>query len=134
MKDYLHTQLSLSLIHILFLNVISRETLCFGRRSDCSSISGDIIADATAKFFCARIRACSTRARKSRLMRTISKNCFISSSRLSLSNLCPRRAVARRTLSLLSSMRVGLTFSLATVSYTHLWKTLPSISWFLLKM
>ena len=81
----------------------------------CSSISGDMTADAAAKAVLARVRPSSTFRRRVRFSRTTSMNCFISSSRLSLRSLWPRLAVRSRPLSRVSSMRVGFTFKAGMV-------------------
>ena len=77
--------------------------------SACSNPSGDIRADATVNEPWARINPSSTRRRRVRFSRTLSRNCFISSSRLSLSSLCPRTAVFNRFLSRVNSIRVAFT-------------------------
>ena len=66
-----------------------------------------MLARTITKFwFTARISA-STFSRRRLFSRTISKNCRISSSRLSFSSLCPRTAVVSFFFSRVSSIRVG---------------------------
>ena len=92
-----------------FLKVMVSSTDCLGYISACSMDWALISAEATVKEPWTRIRSCSTWARRARSSRTVSKNCFISSSRLSLSSLWPRWAVLSLPLSRVSSIRVGFT-------------------------
>ena len=98
---------------MMFWNVMSNVADCFGYKSACWSISGDITLDATVMARLASSMPCSTLARSSLFSRTIRKNWRISSSRLSLSSRWPRTAVRRRPLSRVSSIRVGLIVLLA---------------------
>jgi len=98
-----------TLTDMMFWKLMVRSTDCLGYMRDCSSISVDMRAEATVKDPWARIRASSTLARRARFSRTTSRNCFISSSRLSFRSLWPRRAVFRRPFSRVSSIRVGFT-------------------------
>ena len=66
-------------------------------------------AEATVKEPWARISPSSTLFRRARFSRTTSMNCFMSSSRLSLSSLWPRMEVLSRVFSRVSSCRVGFT-------------------------
>ena len=101
---------------MIFLNFISSSTLCFGYSRACSSISGDIMAAATVKAAFACSSPFSTLARSSRFFLTMSRNCFINSSRLSLRSLWPRVAVFSRPFSLVSSILVGFTVAEAISS------------------
>ena len=67
-------------------------------------------ARAITKFWLAAPMPRSTFSRRALFTRTSSKNCRISSSRLSLSSLCPRTAVANFFFCLVSSIRVGFTW------------------------
>ena len=63
-----------TLTDMMFLNFMSRDTDCLGYSSACSSISGLITADATAKALWASMSFVSTLARSSLLSRTMSRN------------------------------------------------------------
>ena len=70
-----------------FLNVMVSSTDCLGYINACSMAWALISAEATVKELCTRISSSSTWARRERSSRTVSRNCFISSSRLSFSSL-----------------------------------------------
>ena len=101
---------------MMFRKDIFSATLCLGYSRACSSISGDMTAEATVNDPWAFINPSSTRFRTARFSRTTSRNCFISSSRLSFSSLCPRLAVLSRFFSRVSSIRVGFTFMAGILS------------------
>ena len=121
---------------MMFFDVMSSSTLCFGYSRACSSISGLMRAAATVKAALARSRPASTFWRSSRFRRTISRNCFISSSLLSLRSLWPRVAVFSRPFSRVSSILVGFMVAegiasplfYSTASHTCLGRYLSIIS------
>ena len=94
---------------------MSSSTLCLGYISACSMAAPLMRAEATVKEPCTRISSSSTWLRRARTSRTVSRNCFISSSRLSLSSLWPRWAVFSLRFKRVSSIRVGLTTVAAIV-------------------
>ena len=98
-----------TLTDMMFLLVCVNSTLCLGYRSACSKASEDMRAEATVKDLCTVISSSSTSARRARTSRTVSRNCFISSSRLSFSSLWPRWAVRSLPFRRVSSIRVGFT-------------------------
>ena len=104
---------------------MSSSTPCLGYMRACSKALPLIRAEATVKELCTRISSSSTWARRVRTSRTVSRNCFINSSRLSLSSLCPRWAVLSLPLSRVSSIRVGLVTVTAIAVHLAFWSGGP---------
>ena len=98
-----------TLTDMIFLVVCVSFTLCLGSSSACSSAWELMSAEATVKAPWTVISSSSTSCRRARTSRTVSRNCFISSSRLSFSSLWPRWAVRSLPFRRVSSIRVGLT-------------------------
>ena len=97
---------------MMFLVVWVSCTLCLGYSSACSRAWELIRAEATVNASWTVISSSSTSCRRLRTSRTVSRNCFISSSRLSFSSLWPRWAVRSFPFRRVSSIRVGLTVTL----------------------
>ena len=87
----------------------SKVTCCLGASKAVFNTASCIPARASMNSWLAARMPASTSKRSLRFSRTLSKNCRISSSRLSFSSLWPRVAVLSFFFRRLSSMRVGFT-------------------------
>ena len=98
---------------ITFLSLRAIRTSCFGAMSAVLNVCSFIPAFAITKPVLAALMPASTFFLSSIFSLAMSRNCLISSSRLSLRSLWPLDAVTSFFLSLVSSILVGLTTTLA---------------------